>query len=124
MLNNFSKIILTVLHGSNSVDMSTVFKTSTHEAPTQWRKTGTQYMNINNESALYADPSATSCHQVGANYNWHSKKFSGTLKQRIQANCLDLVSSVNGATTLGEVIDTPESLTIIAPTWRLDAVKQ
>lgn len=122
-MNTFSKIILTVQHGGMSIDTSMVFKTSTHEAPTQWRKTGTQYMNLR-ESAIFADPSATSCHQVGASFNWHSKKFQGTLKQRIQANCLDLVSSVNGITSIGEVIDTPESLTIIAPTWRLDAVKQ
>lgn len=123
-MNSFSKIVLTVKHGKTCTPPELAFNKEALMQPAEWHHTGTQYMNINNEAALYADPSNTSCHQVGANYNWHSKKFTGTLKQRIQANCLDLVSSVNGITSIGEVIDTPESLTIIAPTWRLDAVKQ
>jgi hypothetical protein len=123
MKNLYTKIILTVLHGGMSCDMSQVFKTQTHFDEKVWRQRGTQYWTLN-ESALFADPSESSCKQVGAKIDWKAKKFGGTVAQRIEANCMDLVSAVGVSPTKGVSLDTKESLTIIAKNWRLDAVKE
>jgi hypothetical protein len=123
MKNTFNKVVLTIQHGSTRTDPSDVFKKETHFQPTQWYKSGTQYWNLT-ESALFVDPSEFSAKQVGAKIDWKAKKFAGTVSQRIEANCMDLVSSVGVFPTKGTSLDTKESLTIIAPNWRLDAVKE